>query len=75
MRSFSWHKRLLPLTMTVMALLFTEKAVSLAREATTSSAVTAGAAQTLAAGDAAAVCRLDGGTAAPAGSSQAQAGA
>ncbi len=34
MRSFSWHKRLLPLTMTVMALLFTEKAVSLAREAT-----------------------------------------
>ncbi len=34
MRSFSWHKRLLPLTMTVMALLFTEKAASLAREAT-----------------------------------------
>jgi flagellar motility protein MotE (MotC chaperone) len=34
MRSFSWHKRLLPLTMTVMALLFTEKAVSLTREAT-----------------------------------------
>ncbi len=34
MRSFSWHKRLLPLTMTVMALLFTEKAVGLAREAT-----------------------------------------
>ena len=34
MRSFSLHKRLLPLTMTVMALLFTEKAASLAREAT-----------------------------------------
>ena len=34
MRSFSWHKRLLPLTMTVMALLFAEKAVSLAREVT-----------------------------------------
>ena len=33
MRSFAWHKRLLPLTITVMALLFTEKAVSLAREA------------------------------------------
>ncbi len=33
MRSFSWHKRLLPLTMTVMALLFADKAVSLAREA------------------------------------------
>ena len=37
MRSFSWHKRLLPLTMTVMALLFTEKAVSLAGEATAQS--------------------------------------
>ena len=37
MRSFSLHKRLLPLTMTVMALLFTEKAASLAREATTRS--------------------------------------
>ncbi len=34
MRSFSLHKRLLPLTMTVMALLFTEKAASLARAAT-----------------------------------------
>ena len=34
MRSFSRHSRLLPLTMTVIALLFTEKAVGLAREAT-----------------------------------------
>ena len=34
MRSLSLHKRLLPLTMTVMVLLFAEKAVSLVREAT-----------------------------------------
>lgn len=33
MRSFSWYSRVLPLTMTVIALLFAEKAVGLAREA------------------------------------------
>lgn len=32
MRSFSWHSRVLPLTMTVIALLFAEKAVALVRE-------------------------------------------
>ncbi len=34
MALFSWHKRIVPATMVVIALLFTEKAIGLAREAT-----------------------------------------
>ena len=34
MAFFSWHKRIVPATMVVIALLFTEKAIGLAREAT-----------------------------------------
>ena len=34
MAFFSWHKRIVPTTMVVIALLFTEKAIGLAREAT-----------------------------------------
>lgn len=34
MRAFSWHSRVLPLTMVAIALLFADKAVSLVREAT-----------------------------------------
>lgn len=34
MRSFSWHSRVLPLTMVAIALLFTDKAVGLVRDAT-----------------------------------------
>lgn len=38
MQSFTWHRRLLPLTIAVLALLFMDKAVGLAREAATTDA-------------------------------------
>lgn len=37
MKTFSWQSRLLPLTMTVIAMLFTEKAVVLAKDAASAS--------------------------------------